>query len=141
MNHPGVLQIHGVFENDSHVFFVVDYLDGGDIFKYLKCINRGYDEYTGATIVKRILTSLAYIHSLGIIHRDIKVLDSNIISRKTLYYVVEMTSAMFVLQTLDLQITIAPMEITNSKDVVHQVMWPRRFSRIRFMTLKWTSLA
>ena len=72
MNHPSIIKLHEVFENDGHIYLVCDYLEGGELFSYLK--SKGvYNERNAVTVIRKLLQALEYIHTKGIIHRDIKV--------------------------------------------------------------------
>ena len=46
MEHPNILQLHDVFEDESFVYLVLDYCPNGDLSKYMK--NNGkLSEYQG----------------------------------------------------------------------------------------------
>ena len=36
LNHPGVIKMHEVYENDTHVFLINELLKGGELFHKLK---------------------------------------------------------------------------------------------------------
>jgi serine/threonine protein kinase len=36
MNHPNIVNIHEAFENEEHVYLVMDYVSGGSLHSYLK---------------------------------------------------------------------------------------------------------
>ncbi|KAM3131397.1 hypothetical protein pb186bvf_016469 [Paramecium bursaria] len=72
MDFRGVIRLYEVFENECYIFLVCEMLDGGELFNYMKN-NKGYEEKTVANVIYRILQSIQYIHSKGVLHRDIKV--------------------------------------------------------------------
>lgn len=72
MDFKGVIKLFEVYENDSYIFLVCELLEGGELFNHMK--GKPYDEKVVAGIMFRILQSIDYIHSKGVLHRDIKVI-------------------------------------------------------------------
>lgn len=72
LGHPNIVKVLEVFETKKYVFFVTEYATNGDLLKHLKT-----DEVMPETKAKhffyQIASGLSYIHSQGIIHRDIKL--------------------------------------------------------------------
>lgn len=60
-----------MFENETYIFLVCEYLEGGEFFHYLKK-TVVYDESMLAHAVFNLLQAVEYIHSRGVLHRDIK---------------------------------------------------------------------
>jgi len=59
---------------ESGLEFIVDcfFLKGGELFDEI--VKRGcYSEKDAANIVKQILSAVAYLHEVGVAHRDLKV--------------------------------------------------------------------
>lgn len=71
-DHPNVTQIYEVFENKKYFFFVMEYASGGDLLQLMKRKNR-LTEHTARGIFIQLVRGLKYIHSKGILHRDIKL--------------------------------------------------------------------
>ena len=44
MDHKGVIKMYEVFENESYIFLICEYLDGGEFFHYLRK-SIAYDEH------------------------------------------------------------------------------------------------
>jgi calcium/calmodulin-dependent protein kinase I len=70
--HPNIIRLLDIFENESTLFLVIEYLPGGDMFDFLQ--ERGFDikESQAKNYVKKIATALTYLHSFGIAYRDLK---------------------------------------------------------------------
>ena len=73
-NHKNIVQLVEVFEDDCHLYVVLEHMLKGDMFDVL------YNEHSdplGEKEAKRIFTDLiegiAHLHSKNIIHRDIKL--------------------------------------------------------------------
>lgn len=69
LNHPNIITIYDAGETDSHLYIAMEYLQGGDLKQKIK--NRISQEET-ISIITKISEALAYAHSKGFIHRDIK---------------------------------------------------------------------
>lgn len=70
--HPNIIRLLDIFENETTLFLVMEYLPGGDMFDYLQ--SRGFEipEKQAKIFVKKIATALGYLHSYGIAYRDLK---------------------------------------------------------------------
>jgi len=71
LNHPNVLKLFEVFEEEDFFFLVTEYVEGKELFD--RIVERGaYSERDAANIVVQILEAVEYLHSNGIAHRDLK---------------------------------------------------------------------
>jgi len=70
--HPNVVRLLDHFENSEYIFLVMEYLSGGDLGNYLNKKNFKFSEKQAADIMYQIANGLNYLHSYGVLHRDLK---------------------------------------------------------------------
>lgn len=71
LEHPNIVQLDAVFDNEQKLYLVMEYVAGGDLLQY--CIDHGpLPEYEAARILYQVLNAIKYIHEKKIAHRDIK---------------------------------------------------------------------
>ena len=69
--HPHVVDLYDVFETPDSIYIVMELVDGGQLFD--RVIERGsYSENQAATVMWTLVSTLDYMHALGILHRDLK---------------------------------------------------------------------
>ena len=74
LDHPSILHLHAhyVSEHGDKVYLVTELLEGGELLEAL--LDRGnYTEADAAAIMRPVLEGLAYMHSRGVTHRDLKL--------------------------------------------------------------------
>ena len=69
LNHPNIITIYDAGETESHLYIAMEYLQGGDLKQRIKT-NLSQNEIIN--IITKLSEALAYAHSKGFIHRDIK---------------------------------------------------------------------
>ncbi|KAJ3008739.1 hypothetical protein HKX48_008373 [Thoreauomyces humboldtii] len=71
LNHPSIISILGVFDEEDYVYIVLELVKGGELFDAI--IEAGkFSEETTRDMMRQLLEALVYIHSRGITHRDLK---------------------------------------------------------------------
>jgi calcium/calmodulin-dependent protein kinase I len=71
VNHPNVLKLFEVYENDEEFFLVMELVSGKELFD--KIVEKGqYSEAGASNIVRQIVSAVDYLHQNGIAHRDLK---------------------------------------------------------------------
>ena len=71
-NHNNIIHLYDIFENENFFYIIMEYCSGGDLFSYLERNKFHIPERQSCKIIYKILNALSYLHSFGIIHRDIK---------------------------------------------------------------------
>uniref|UniRef100_A0A1B6FAH1 Aurora kinase n=1 Tax=Cuerna arida TaxID=1464854 RepID=A0A1B6FAH1_9HEMI len=73
LNHPNVLSMLTYFTSDKHVFLVLEFAAGGELYRYLQNQpNKRFNENKTAKYVYQVADALHYCHHNKVIHRDIK---------------------------------------------------------------------
>ncbi|WP_419188496.1 serine/threonine-protein kinase [Stieleria bergensis] len=70
LNHPNVVRIYDVGKVGGQPYFVMEYLEGITLSRRLRRSSVSMD--TAIAILRRLLNGLNAVHSLGMVHRDIK---------------------------------------------------------------------
>jgi len=69
LDHPNIVRIHDLGVSDNHAHIAMEYVPGGDLKEK---IESGIDEAQATEYVAQIAGALGQLHSLGILHRDLK---------------------------------------------------------------------
>jgi calcium-dependent protein kinase len=72
MDHPNIVKLYEVFEWDKRYQVVTEFCNGGSIIDFIKSRTQ-FNEQTIRTILKQLLGCLNYLHTIKIVHRDIKL--------------------------------------------------------------------
>lgn len=72
-NHPYLLKLYNTFQSEHKLYFVMDYMPGGDLDKYMNAQpNKLLDLFTAKLYGAEILLALGYLHQHKVIYRDLK---------------------------------------------------------------------
>ena len=69
LDHPNIARIYDLGVGDDHAHIAMEYLSGGDLKDRME---RGISMQEALDYVRQIASALAMIHSVGILHRDLK---------------------------------------------------------------------
>eukprot|EP01064_Diplonema_japonicum_P017964 TRINITY_DN2648_c0_g1_i1.p1 TRINITY_DN2648_c0_g1~~TRINITY_DN2648_c0_g1_i1.p1 ORF type:complete len:601 (+),score=169.24 TRINITY_DN2648_c0_g1_i1:34-1836(+) len=69
----GLVKLHNTFQSSSHLFFVLDYCAGGDLYEYMGSMEGGMlPEDLARYYAAQVFTALRTLHQFGIVYRDLK---------------------------------------------------------------------
>lgn len=71
VDHPHVIKLINLFEDDHNLYLVLELVTGGELFE--RIVQRGsYTERDAAQCVREICHAVEFLHGRGIVHRDLK---------------------------------------------------------------------
>ncbi len=74
LDHPNIVRIEEVYESTNEIYILQELCHGGDLFDRLdEQPDFHYTEAQCARLVKQMVSAVRYLHSKGIIHRDLKL--------------------------------------------------------------------
>lgn len=71
LSHPFIVKLHYAFQTPEKLYFVIDFLNGGELFYHLRREQR-FDEDRTRFYAAEIVLALEYLHKNGVIYRDLK---------------------------------------------------------------------
>lgn len=72
LSHPNVANAIELFQNDTTLFIVLELIPGGTLKEFVEK-HGPVDEDTARAIMTDLLKAIRYVHSKGVVHRDVKV--------------------------------------------------------------------
>ena len=72
LNHKNITKILEMFEDDKYILIIMEYINGGNLFSFVKK-RRKLSEKISKFLFKQIILGLQHIHSHNIVHRDVKL--------------------------------------------------------------------
>mmetsp|Transcript_81234 Transcript_81234/g.252122 ORF Transcript_81234/g.252122 Transcript_81234/m.252122 type:complete len:517 (-) Transcript_81234:119-1669(-) len=71
MDHPNIIRLYEVFEDDQKVYLVMELCTGGELFD--RIVKKGhFSEREAAVVMEQILRAVHYMHKIDVSHRDLK---------------------------------------------------------------------
>ena len=78
LNHQNIVKYYKSFTENNKIYIIMEYFDNGDLESYIKALkfDKGKNENKNKAEIWNIfyqcMAGLNYLHSMGVIHRDIK---------------------------------------------------------------------
>lgn len=70
-NHPNIMNVVEILEDDMHYYVVSEILEGGELFDRITEV-QSFSEKKAAYILQQVLLAINYMHKKNISHRDLK---------------------------------------------------------------------
>ncbi|PUB17555.1 serine/threonine protein kinase [Yoonia sediminilitoris] len=83
LDHPNIVGVHQVFEDNETAYMALDYVEGRDLLDTIEDPNHGLTPVQIKSILKEVLGAVGFIHDQGILHRDIS--PDNILINKSFH--------------------------------------------------------
>lgn len=71
LHHPRIVRLKGFYEDQECYYLLMEFVSGGDLMDFVAA-HGSVGEDAGREITRQVLEAVAYIHSRGISHRDLK---------------------------------------------------------------------
>ncbi|KAJ3157321.1 camp-dependent protein kinase catalytic subunit [Geranomyces variabilis] len=71
MRNPFLVGLEATFQDSQHIFMIIDYMPGGDLFGQIQRLNN-LDEPLARFYATEVAMALSYLHSENIVYRDLK---------------------------------------------------------------------
>lgn len=71
LRHPHIIKLYEVIETPTHIFLVMEYVSGGELFDYIASRGR-LSEDIGRAFMQQIISGVTYCHQHMVVHRDLK---------------------------------------------------------------------
>ena len=71
MNHPNIVKVHDIFEENGTAYYVMDYIDGKSLASIVKQ-HGALPEAEAVCYIRQVAEALKYVHSLNRLHLDVK---------------------------------------------------------------------
>ena len=67
-----MVKLYEIFEDEDNIYLILELMTGGELFDRV-VDKEHYSEKEAADTIRPVVDAIKYCHSLGIVHRDLKV--------------------------------------------------------------------
>jgi calcium/calmodulin-dependent protein kinase I len=71
VNHPNIIALKETIDTKNCLFIITEYVSGGELFDRIVQLG-SYSETKAATVIRKMVSAIDYLHKEGIVHRDLK---------------------------------------------------------------------
>lgn len=71
LDHPNIIRLYEVYENEKTIYLVTEKCEGGELFELISRKKFLTEEQT-SIIMRQLLSAIAYMHDNNVCHRDLK---------------------------------------------------------------------
>jgi len=71
LDHPFIVKMHRAFQSDMKLYFVLDFLNGGELYFHLKKEGK-FTENKARFYASEVILAVEHLHLKGIVYRDLK---------------------------------------------------------------------
>ncbi|XP_064366748.1 serine/threonine-protein kinase PLK4 isoform X1 [Dromaius novaehollandiae] len=82
LKHPSILELYNYFEDSNYVYLILEMCHNGEMSRYIKNRKKPFSEEEARHFLHQIITGMLYLHSHGILHRDLTL--SNLLLTNTM---------------------------------------------------------
>jgi serine/threonine protein kinase len=82
VRHRNIVSMYELYETPKCLWIVLELVDGGDLYHFLANATQ-YTEVTASRQMRQVLSGIHYLHSLGVVHRDLKLDNILLAVRRT----------------------------------------------------------
>ncbi|RLN71227.1 hypothetical protein BBJ28_00020249, partial [Nothophytophthora sp. Chile5] len=74
LRHPNIIRLYQTFQDDSNLYFLLEFLDGGELLSHLLHEGRqlGVDEDLARFYLVDVVNAVEFMHANQVLHRDLK---------------------------------------------------------------------
>ncbi|XP_048878711.1 calcium/calmodulin-dependent protein kinase type 1D-like isoform X2 [Brienomyrus brachyistius] len=79
IKHDNIVGLEDFYESHTHYYLVMQFVSGGELFD--RILERGtFTEKDASHVIRQVLEAVSYLHQNNIVHRDLKMEDSGVMS-------------------------------------------------------------
>ncbi|MEM6309620.1 MAG: serine/threonine-protein kinase [Pseudomonadota bacterium] len=71
LNHPSIVGVHDVFEDNDTAYMALDYVAGRDLLDIIETPELMLDPGVVQDLLEQMLDAIGYTHDMGVLHRDV----------------------------------------------------------------------